>query len=670
MNKKIKVFIFILLTSLLLELGLFNFRTIESFLFKQVDYNYDFSLGDGLNNNGDGTITVLKNGEKSFIIENINQEVDNVRLNFNIIEPDNIIDFESEIFISDEGNANYYSIGNHTNINNNLRSSYIRIHPYGKLKSIKIVLNNANYFEKIQFNDISFNKRVVFSFSLIRLIATFFIISLFYMFRSKSKMYNSQISLNTKTISTIIIIILEILLFVGIAKANPVFQIDKNPNLTEYQRLARSFANGDFYLYDEVSKELLNMKNPYDLSERDRLGVKYLWDHAYYNGKYYVYFGAGPVILYYLPYYLATGNDLPNHIAIIISISLFIIFTNLLINKIIEKRFKNIKFPFNIFLSSMIIISCGTINNTLYATIYNVPILTALALTVMGIYFWFDSINDNNINNTKVIIGSLCIAYTILCRPQFILASFLAIPLFYKFIITIKDNKDNRKSFIYALLPYLIVGIVTCYYNYKRFNLPFDFGANYNLTTNDMTKRGFELDRTFDGLFKYLFEFPVITNTFPFIKNTLENFNYKGITIYENMFGGLFITNIILWINLFIFKIKKLFKDKDLYYFSLVSLIIGFVIVLLDTQMSGILQRYFADFAFFFFISASILILVLLNEFNNKEFITDLYFIFFVLGFISIIFNLLLFLGNGQHSIMVYNKELVYKLYEILWWWR
>lgn len=29
------------------------------------------------------------------------------------------------------------------------------------------------------------------------------------------------------------------------------------------------------------------------------------------------------------------------------------------------------------------------------------------------------------------------------------------------------------------------------WYNAARFGSPFDFGANYNLTSNDMTRRGF-----------------------------------------------------------------------------------------------------------------------------------------------------------------------------------
>ena len=51
-------------------------------------------------------------------------------------------------------------------------------------------------------------------------------------------------------------------------------------------------------------------------------GEWYNWDHAYYKGKYYVYFGVVPAILFYLPYYVITGTHLHNHV-LIFFLSLF-----------------------------------------------------------------------------------------------------------------------------------------------------------------------------------------------------------------------------------------------------------------------------------------------------------------------------------------------------------
>lgn len=50
-----------------------------------------------------------------------------------------------------------------------------------------------------------------------------------------------------------------------------------------------------------------------------------------------------------------------------------------------------------------------------------------------------------------------------------------------------------------TILPYIIVAAGVMYYNAARFGSPFDFGANYNLTFNDMTLRGFRIDRFLYG---------------------------------------------------------------------------------------------------------------------------------------------------------------------------
>ena len=49
--------------------------------------------------------------------------------------------------------------------------------------------------------------------------------------------------------------------------------------------------------YEDVDPRLSEMENPYDPQARKELGIYYHWDHAFYNGKYYMYFGIVPVVL-------------------------------------------------------------------------------------------------------------------------------------------------------------------------------------------------------------------------------------------------------------------------------------------------------------------------------------------------------------------------------------
>ena len=70
----------------------------------------------------------------------------------------------------------------------------------------------------------------------------------------------------------------------------------------QYERMAQSILNGHLYLeYEDVDPRLSEMENPYDPQARKELGIYYHWDHAFYNGKYYMYFGIVPVFLLFLP---------------------------------------------------------------------------------------------------------------------------------------------------------------------------------------------------------------------------------------------------------------------------------------------------------------------------------------------------------------------------------
>lgn len=56
-----------------------------------------------------------------------------------------------------------------------------------------------------------------------------------------------------------------------------------------------------------IDPGLTKLDNMYDASERAYKNIKFHLDRAFYNGKYYVYFGLAPIVLIYAPIYLITG---------------------------------------------------------------------------------------------------------------------------------------------------------------------------------------------------------------------------------------------------------------------------------------------------------------------------------------------------------------------------
>ena len=96
------------------------------------------------------------------------------------------------------------------------------------------------------------------------------------------------------------------------------------------------------------------------------------------------------------------------------------------------------------------------------------------------------------------------------CRPQMELFAFLAVPIFWPRYIGQKRLRSRAGAGEAAafLLPVVLVAAGLMWYNAARFGSPFDFGANYNLTGNDMTQRGFNAVRIGPAVFTSLFERP------------------------------------------------------------------------------------------------------------------------------------------------------------------
>ncbi|HRL03334.1 MAG TPA: hypothetical protein PKX81_00255, partial [Gemmiger formicilis] len=66
--------------------------------------------------------------------------------------------------------------------------------------------------------------------------------------------------------------------------------------------------NGRLDLEADPPAELLALDNPYDAGARDAAQINDIhWDHAFYNGRYYVYFGIVPCLLFQLPFEALTG---------------------------------------------------------------------------------------------------------------------------------------------------------------------------------------------------------------------------------------------------------------------------------------------------------------------------------------------------------------------------
>ncbi len=672
MKKIIKIFLVCLFLSIFLEIFVFNFKTFTSYFNKSIDVSDKVSLHN-LNENKNGIIKISNDKKKKYIeIKNINRKIKNIYLNINVLKKNKYLRYT--VYAQDEANKYYFALPERLIYSPIEKSKYISFNLSGKSKNIKIYLNSDIDNNLFKINSISINNKIPLSFSVFRFILTLLILMILWIIRPKSEFYKYKINFkNKKQIFIIILTTLGISLFFLYTVKNVNTHLKHPPlevNHTQYNELAKSFSRGHLFLDVTPTKELKDMKNPYDFYAREKsLLTGGLWDHAYYKGKYYVYFGAVPVVLCYLPYYLMTGKDLPNYILTYIITIIIVIGMLLFLKEITKRYFKNI--PLLLFIILFVFLSSTLLEIVEFPSIYTIPIAFALMFTYWGLYLFISSIKEDKLSTWRLFLGSLCMALVAGCRPQLLLGSFLVIPIFWKTIFKERKlfSKKSIKDTIAFLLPYVIIAIIIMLYNYCRFGSILDFGANYNLTTNDMTKRGFNFARIGFGVFKLLFQPPYIQAVFPFVMYTSNINNYMGMTIIEPNYGGLIATNIVLCLGLLFFKFKK-YIPKILYNFSLISVISGFIILIFDIEAAGILPRYILDFSWTLFLPTIFVIMGLINSKLDKHIKRTILSVIIVCIILGLTVQFLISLQDHLlRNTLLYNPKFYFKWYYLLQWW-
>lgn len=615
------VLLVVLAAAILCEIFIFNFKFWNSLGCESI--NVSAPTVTGASQLDDTRYRIYKK-DASVEYTDINHEIKYVR-----ISPETGYDTQIKFYATDEGNE-YPISAPARSINTIVKpSQYIRLHFSGEVKTLKIELGNTAG-TIIDTSNIELNTRVPMMFSIVRVIMVTLLAMLLYILRPKSTVYNYITDLRRKKqrIIAIIAIVVQAGVFIGMTFINSDALKWDNTEVhhRQYYNLIEAFKSGSLSI-GEGSESLKAMENPYDYNARVENDVEFNWDNAYFDGKYYSYFGVLPALLLHLPYNLITGKDLPNQVAVIVFGVALIIGIMCLLWEIIKRWFK--RTPLVLYL--MMSITFAVTSSLFYAVykpdFYMVPPLAALALSVFALALWIGAEReDGTLKTSRVAWGGFFIALTSMCRPQFLVTLFFGVLLFWDNVFkkrTLFSKKSMRQT-LGLCIPIILVAAVAMGYNYVRFGSPFDFGANYNLTTNDMTKRGMVLGRTALGVFTYFFQPMRIDAQFPFVNDFDPATVYQGVTITEKQIGGAFMMfPILIYALVGLFK-KSWFKDKKAYIILCFSVAVSFIVAILDAQMAGILMRYLTDFVWLLMIAATMTVFALHERIlDGKSTLTD-----------------------------------------------
>lgn len=463
----------------------------------------------------------------------------------------------------------------------------------------------------------------------------------------------SIINLNIKIKIFIYIIIgFTILLCTLPMKLCPIYNGKIPQHRNQYELLADSILKGHLYIDYDVDDKLIDMENPYDPVERVKQKVNYHWDHSFYNGHYYMYFGVAPVFLTFIPYKLITGKTLLTYHATQIYVAGFIIGVFALFYLLCKLFYP--KTRVSIYVLSSVIFSMISVWYSIGApSLYCTAITSGLCMAIWSIYFFVLSVYGSKTENKSIIfafLGSLFGALTFACRPPIGLVNFLVIPMLIHFIKNHKINKKIILKMIFAAMPYVIIGILLMIYNYVRFDSAFEFGQSYQLTVADQHNYSSFLSNV--NVFELLSK---LKANFFDCNEYLESFPYVNIS-------GAFINFPILFFPLMTILNEKCFnnlKKKQLNFIYIILLILPILVTVIDSfWVPQLGERYRMDIYYLMIISSFISIVNYYEILDNskKKIFNLIICLIFLCMFVKIL--LLFFVPNDSNFTQYYPNIL------------
>lgn len=293
---------------------------------------------------------------------------------------------------------------------------------------------------------------------------------------------------------------------------SPLYNGEVPDHRNQYELITEAFLSGHLdFQYDYIDPRLLEMENPYDAQAREEQGVYAYWDHAFYDGHYYMYFGVAPVLLAFLPYRVLTGQALTGYHVTQLYTALHIGGLFLLLWLVGRRHFK--KMPLSLYLLICSAVSYISVWNAVATpALYGMAIICALGLASMSLCcfagaVWY--VKSENRAIALAALGSLLGALEFGCRPTVGLSNIVVLALLVDFIKQRGISAKRCFKLALAALPYVLVAAGLMGYNAARFDNPFEFGQSYQMTVTDQSSYGNMLAR-FDplaiarGLYYYL----------------------------------------------------------------------------------------------------------------------------------------------------------------------
>jgi hypothetical protein len=289
----------------------------------------------------------------------------------------------------------------------------------------------------------------------------------------------------------------------------------RHTDISFYVQLRQGFSAGHLYMAFPVDPRILALPNPYDAKAREH--IFYAWDSSYFDGHYYLYHSALPVLLAYMPLELLTGRDPPDQLIVTLFCTWAFIATLMFVRGALGAERPRV--PFFIWVLFLGLGNAIPFVLTIVRS-YEVAIAAGMAMTATWAVAVLRLLRAPS--NSRAFWMGLWLALAIAAHPDLIV---LGIAAAAALVIAFWTRRQQlvRAACAFAV-PLVIVGAAMLWYNAARFDDPLEFGVRYQLTSVDMEGKRVcgvrnlaEVIRAANNVLHYVFLPPVARSEFPFL---------------------------------------------------------------------------------------------------------------------------------------------------------
>lgn len=467
--------------------------------------------------------------------------------------------------LTDESSVTYktekIAVGNHKDVKNTI---YVNIPEQAGAFSLSFGHDRVDYsVDQIVFNnkgDIPFNiGRLLIVWGLLAVVVLMKHHDLFAVCFDPAKKTHGYSALALCVVCVLIAVIMAAMLCPNTEKTTAYpFKYDVN-YYNPYEQQFDAFMKAQLHIDYEPSEELLQLENPYDPDQRE--GVYFLWDRAMYNGKYYSYFGIGPILAVYIPYYWLTGQ-LPAYDTVSTVFALMTaLFLSMAAVKWAAMYTKKLPLPIlwigtiaMIFASQIFLMMRG------HARFYYIAIISAMAF--LSAFLWlllcgisgslklYTDVKTPKAWKRPVLYAIAGVAYGMCFLSRLnmaLLAAFFIVPTVWFAIVTEKQESKCILRKMHAVIPeaaalaapVVIAVAVHFLLNYMRFDSFFEFGTTYQLTVSDISENKVRLSDLSNAVYHYFLQPLKLTSAVPFVSLFYKRLSDYGHYVYVDTGMGM-----------------------------------------------------------------------------------------------------------------------------------